>query len=65
MTVDLGEQEWQQVLNILATAPWNVANPLLMRIGQQLQSQRDAPPPAPPADVQRSASGNGKEARHE
>ena len=38
--VDLDETEWQNVLAILATAPWNQANPLLMKIGQQLRIQQ-------------------------
>ena len=37
MTVDLSDQEWGQVMQVLATAPWNVANPLLMKIGEQLR----------------------------
>ena len=43
MTVDLSEQEWNQVVAILASAPWSTANPLLMRIGQQLQPQKNGP----------------------
>lgn len=39
-TVTLTEQEWQQVMAIISTAPWRDANPLLMKIGQQLQAQQ-------------------------
>jgi hypothetical protein len=39
-TVQLDDEEWQRVLSIIATAPWNVANPLLMRIGEQLRHQQ-------------------------
>ena len=39
MTVDLTDQEWGQVMQVLATAPWNVANPLLMKIGEQLRKE--------------------------
>jgi hypothetical protein len=46
MTVELSEAEWNQVINILAQAPWNVANPLLVRITQQLQVQKSAMPMA-------------------
>jgi hypothetical protein len=42
MTVELTEAEWNQAINILAQAPWNVANPLLVRITQQLQVQKSA-----------------------
>ena len=38
-TVNLDEREWQQVLSILSQQPWHIANPLLMKIGQQLQPQ--------------------------
>ena len=31
--VSLDNEEWQKVLGILAQAPWNIANPLLMKIG--------------------------------
>ena len=37
--VELDENEWQQVLGILSTAPWRDANPLLMKIGNQLRDQ--------------------------
>ena len=49
--VNLEDEEWQKVLGILATAPWNVANPLLMKIGEQLRH-------APQARVEQ---GNGRE----
>jgi hypothetical protein len=37
--VQLDDEEWQRVINIIAAAPWNVANPLLMKIGDQLRRQ--------------------------
>lgn len=57
--VELTEQEWQQVIAMIAMAPWREANPLLMKIGQQLQT--GAPPEVrdKPAKVR-----NGKEAVH-
>ena len=42
MTVTLTEAEWNQVVGILAQAPWNVANPLLNRIAEQLRGQKGA-----------------------
>jgi hypothetical protein len=39
-SVHLDDEEWQRVLSIIATAPWNVANPLLMKIGEQLRHQQ-------------------------
>lgn len=36
-SVELTDGEWQQVLGILAMAPWRDANPLLMKIGEQLR----------------------------
>jgi hypothetical protein len=59
--VELTEQEWQQVLNLIATAPWRDANPLLMKIGGQLQGQAA---PARPGDPNINAN-SGKEAHHE
>ena len=38
--IELDDNEWQMVLGILATAPWNQANPLLMKIGAQLRIQQ-------------------------
>lgn len=37
--VRLDTQEWNQLLAVLAQAPWNVANPLIMKIGEQLRAQ--------------------------
>lgn len=37
--VELDENEWQQVLGIVGDAPWRIANPLLMKIGNQLRVQ--------------------------
>jgi len=42
-TVRLDAEEWQRVLGIIAQAPWGVANPLIMRIGEQLRLQEPAP----------------------
>jgi hypothetical protein len=39
LIVDLEEQEWQRVMGLLALGPWREANPLLMKIGAQLQAQ--------------------------
>jgi hypothetical protein len=41
--VRLEPTEWSQVLQILANAPWAVANPLIMKIGEQLR-QADVRP---------------------
>lgn len=42
MHVELNRDEWQQVLTIIGNTrdfPWATTNPLLMKIGQQLQAQ--------------------------
>jgi hypothetical protein len=39
MRIELDEQSWRQVLAILAQAPWQAANPLIMAIGSQMQAQ--------------------------
>jgi hypothetical protein len=36
--VRLDADEWQRVLQILATASWQAANPLIMKIGEQLRA---------------------------
>lgn len=51
--VELNDQEWQQVLAIIGDAPWRVANPLLMKIGEQLRAQLR------PAEKQSAPPGGG------
>jgi hypothetical protein len=41
--VRLDLEEWQRVLAVLAQAPWATANPLIMKIGEQLRMQEPAP----------------------
>lgn len=60
-SIELDDQEWQQVMSILSTAPWRDANPLLMKIGNQLRIQQGAGEPSQP--IRRT--GDGKEVRHE
>jgi hypothetical protein len=38
-SVELSDQEWGQLMSILSEAAWKVANPLLMKIGEQLRAQ--------------------------
>lgn len=47
MTVDLDQPEWNNLLAILSQAPWNVANPLIMKIGEQLRAQAQGRPNGP------------------
>jgi hypothetical protein len=61
-TVELSDQEWQQLINILGTTKehaWVTTNPLLMKIGNQLQARQA------PQQVGIAPEGNGKEVRHE
>lgn len=58
--VQLEDVEWQQVLGLMSLGPWREANPLLMKIGQQLQQQ--APPPVNPAGIRLDS--NGREVRN-
>lgn len=55
--VHLSEREWQQVMGLISLAPWRDANPLLMKIGAQLQAQQ----PAQPQGIRLDA--NGQEMR--
>jgi hypothetical protein len=41
--VRLTLEQWQQVLGILAQAPWATANPLIMAVGEQLRVQAPKP----------------------
>jgi hypothetical protein len=41
--VRLPIEQWQQVLGIIAQAPWATANPLIMTIGEQLRAQAPKP----------------------
>jgi hypothetical protein len=41
MRIELDEPEWRQILAVLAQAPWQIANPLIMKIGAQMQAQPD------------------------
>jgi hypothetical protein len=39
--VRLDLEEWQRVLAVLAQAPWSTANPLIMKIGEQLRAHTE------------------------
>ena len=57
--VELKDDEWQQVLGIISDAPWRIANPLLMKIGEQLRQQTNNSQEVPMAhgeDVSRRAN---------
>jgi hypothetical protein len=57
-TIELSDQEWGQVMSILSDAPWKLANPLLMKIGEQLRQNHAHMV----AEANRQAPANGKEA---
>jgi hypothetical protein len=42
LNIRLQEAEWNQVISIIAQAPWTTANPLLTAITRQLQEQKSA-----------------------
>jgi hypothetical protein len=42
-TVQLEDEEWQRLLAMLATQPWAHANPIIMKIGEQLRAQAPRP----------------------
>jgi hypothetical protein len=56
--VRLDPQEWNQLLQILAQAPWSVANPLIMKIGEQLRQQ------AQPEGVRPNSDGRDVKVEH-
>lgn len=41
-TVELEEAEWNTVMAMIAGAPWRDANPLLLKIGEQLRRSQAA-----------------------
>lgn len=42
--VFLSPDDWNRVMALLAQGPWNVVNPLLMEIGEQLRGRQGAAP---------------------
>jgi hypothetical protein len=38
-SIELSDQEWGQVMGELSKSEWRVANPLLMKMGEQLRQQ--------------------------
>jgi hypothetical protein len=38
-TVNLEDQEWGALMGELSKSEWRIANPLLMKIGEQLRAQ--------------------------
>ena len=64
--VELDTNKWGQVMSILADAPWKIANPLLMEIGEQLRAQSSTPAqsiaPAPEDSKRTRATTNSQEA---
>ena len=42
MNIELNDEEVNTVMRVLSSAPWNVANPLMMKIGKQLAEQMPA-----------------------
>jgi hypothetical protein len=60
--VKLPIEQWQQVLSILARAPWAEANSLIMAIGEQARARTTELAAAPAAPARR---GNGADAAPE
>jgi hypothetical protein len=58
--VRLPIEQWQQVLAILATAPWSTANPLIMALGEQLRARTESA-----AVARRTGNGADAEAVHD
>ena len=58
-SVDLEDSEWQVVLGMIAAAPWRDANPLLMKIGQQLRKGHDLARDQELGEAQQRRNANG------
>ena len=63
-SVQLNDQEWGQLMSILSEAPWKIANPLLMKIGEQLRLAHQPPHRTPPGGGIK-LDANGREIPHE
>ena len=63
MQISLDEQVWGQVLACLAKSPWEIANPLIMAIGEQMRQQKEAQASAQ-AQVRRGNGLDEQEARN-
>jgi hypothetical protein len=50
-SVNMDETEWNTVMAVLSTGPWNQVNPLLMKIGAQLQAAKTMMPMRPNGGV--------------
>lgn len=58
IAVVLSPEDWNKVLAVLATGPWNAVNPLLMAIGEQLRQAQTAGADYPKGDgVDKAAKG--------
>lgn len=42
LLVKLEQEDWNRVLAVLSQGPWNIVNPLIMAIGEQLRYQATA-----------------------
>ena len=42
MNIELTDDEVNTIMRVLSSAPWNVANPLMMKIGKQMAEQMPA-----------------------
>lgn len=62
-SVNLTDQDWQQVMAAIGETPWRIAHPLLLKIGQQLQAQN--PPSYEQQASPRPGNGPDKEVHHE
>ena len=58
--VNLTDQEWQQVLTLISEAPWRIANPLLMKIGNQLREQQTPQAHQGPNQLNRKQTTNNR-----
>ena len=63
-SVTLEMPEWNEIMRILATkVTWAEANPLLMKIGSQLQQTQNGAPPMPVpegTDLEKTNSHKGR-----
>ena len=56
-TLDLTEQEWQAVFQLLTQAPWHIANPILYKMAKHDAGARRGLGPLPVNDATRRPNG--------
>ena len=58
-TLELTDQEWQQLTVVLAEVPWKIANPILFKMANVMRDQQIQAQPVRPDGEDRVGSAKG------